>query len=264
MNKEIKYVEDLVIGGNLAALEFAYREGFHIFYEKLETPFHLEQTKEGINKKDVIENYAFLLSLAGLNLHSHLVAEHRIERKKLVISGKVPWVSEYKYNNLHDFRIKNEKSKIYKVIDYIDVRSCGTHDIRELKRKDNFVKEIYFYPSQRSNNSKRFDPLTHNYELIPKDAILVSYIKGRDLENDNFSPVYSRLILKEVMKEVGIKGKSRGFDSNGKPRPRGAINLEFAKREISEIEEFDRNYYYTQSKHSYLNKLFGFLYGRKR
>lgn len=260
--KQIKQIKDLVIGGNLAALEFAYKEGFHIFYEKLETPFHLEHTKEGLNKKDIIENYAFMLSLAGLNLHSHIVAEHRIERKKLVISGRVPWIIEYRYENLHDFRIKNEKSKIYKVVDYIDVRSCGTHDIRELKRDDNFVKEIYFYPSQRSNNSKKFDALTHNYELIPKDAILVSYIKGKDLEKEEYSQVYSRLILKEVMKEVGITGKNRGFNSDGTPRPKGAIKLEFARREIKEIEEDLRDYYYMNSSHGYLSRLFGYMYGR--
>jgi hypothetical protein len=262
MKKEIKKVENLVIGGNLAALEFAYREGFPIFYEKLEVPFQLDQTVEGTNKKDIIENYAFMLSLAGLNLHSHIVAEHRLANKKLVLTGRVPWSIEYRYEKLHDFRERNTKNKLYKVVDYIDVRSCGTHDIRELKRDDNFVKEIYFYPSQRSNNSKRFDALTHNYELIPKDAMLVSYLKGKELEKEEFSPIYSRLILKETMKEVGIKGKSRGFEENGKPRPRGAIKLEFSKREINEIEEHDRNYYYAQSKHPYLNKLFGHMYGK--
>ena len=58
-----KKVKNLVIGGNLAALEFAFREGFPVFYDKLEVPFRLEQTKEGTNKKDLIQNYAFLLSI---------------------------------------------------------------------------------------------------------------------------------------------------------------------------------------------------------
>lgn len=264
MNKEIKYIDDLVIGGNLAALEFAYREGFHVFYEKLETPFHLEQTNEGVNKKDIIENYAFLLSMSGLNLYSHIVAEFRLDKKKLTISGKVPWIIEYHYKNLHDFRLKNEKNTLYKVVDYINIRSCGTHDIRELRREDDFVKEIYFYPSQRSNNSKRFDALTHNYELIPKDVILVSYIKGKDLEKEEYSPIYSRLILKETMKEVGITGKSRGFEKDGTPRSRGAIKLEFANREIKEIETQERQYYYMSSKHSYLSKIFNHMYARRQ
>ena len=45
-----KKISDLVVGGNLAALEFAFREGFPVIYEKLEIPFHLEQTKEQIRR----------------------------------------------------------------------------------------------------------------------------------------------------------------------------------------------------------------------
>jgi hypothetical protein len=261
-NKVVKKVKDLVIGGNLEALEFAFREGFHVFYENLEAPFHLEQTKKGINKKDIVENYAFLLSLSGLNLHSHLVSEYRLGKEKLTITGKTPWILEVEYENLHDFRKARNKNVLYKVVDYINVRSCGAHDIRELKTEDNFVKEVYFYPSERANTSKKFSLATHNYETVLKDAIVVSYLNYSQIENEDFSPIYSRLRLKELMKEAGIKGKKCGINERGKQK-HNAIKLEFAKREINEIEQTDRQFYYTQSKHSYLQKLFGYLYGRK-
>jgi len=262
-NKTVKKVKDLVIGGNLEALEFAFREGFHVFYEHLETPFHLDQTKQGLTKKDVVENYAFLLSLAGLNLHNHMVSESRLGKDRLTITGNIPWSIEVEYETLHDFRKGRNKNVIYKVVDYINVRSCGAHDIRELKTEDNFAKEIYFYPSQRSNKSKKFSLSTHNYETTIKDAMVVSYLNYSQIESEDYSPIYSRLRLKEIMKEVGIKGKKCGFEKNGKQK-HNSIKLEFARREINEIEETDRQYYYTESKDAYLQRLFGYLYGRKR
>lgn len=260
-NKQVKIVKDLVVGGNLEALEFAFREGFHIFYEKLESPFHLETTNSGLNKKDIIENYAFLMSLSGLNLHAHINSEYRLGKDKLTITGKVPWILEVKYETLHDFRKSKNKNVIYKVIDYIDVRSCGNHDIKELKTEYNFVKEIHFYPSQRSNKSKKFSPSTHDYESVTKDAMVVSYLDYSQIQNEDYSPIYSRLRLKEIMQEIGIKGKKCGITETGKQRYK-QIKLEFSKREINEIETFDRQYYYTDSKHYYLGKLHGILHGK--
>lgn len=257
----MKKVENLVIGGTLAALEFAFREGFPVFYDKLEVPFRLEQTKEGVNKKDVIENYAFILSLAGLNFASHLNHEYRIIKNKLVISGNRPWKKEIEFETLHDFTNKKTSQTTYKVIDFINVRSCGPHDIKELRTEDRFVKEIYFYPSQRMNSSKNFSLATHDYETVQKDIMVVSYLNAREAEKEDFSPIYSRLRLKELMKEVGIKGKKCGFTADGKQKY-NSIKLEFSKREINEIEEEERNYYYSQSKNPYLNRLYKHLYGR--
>jgi hypothetical protein len=257
---KINKIKNLVIGGNLQALEYAFREGFPIFYEKLEIPFHLEETKEGINKKDIIQNYAFLLSMAGLNLNSYLVAEYRLENNILFLSGKIPWKLIYQADNIIDFRKQSEEIT-YKVIDYINVRSCGNHDIRELRTEENFVKEIYFYPSQRMNSSKNFSLSTHNYETVTKDVMIVSYLSKKQIEEEQYSQIYSRLKLKEIMKEVGIQGKKCGTRPNGKVK-RNAIKLEFEKREINEIETIERNYYYTESKNVYLNKLYKYLYGK--
>lgn len=260
--KEIKKIENLVIGGNLAALEFAFREGFPIFYEKLEVPFRLEQTKDGLSKKNILQNYAFLLSLAGLNYNTFLNGEHRLEDKKLIITGKQPWITEIHFEQLYDFTktLLDEETTV-KVVDYINVRSCGSHDIRELKTEESFVKEIYFYPSKRVNSSKNFSLLTHNYETTVKDAMVVSYIKRKDLHKEEYSEIYSRLKLKETMEAAGIVGKRRGTRPNGKVI-RSSIELEFAKREVLVIEEQKRNYYYTSSKNTYLNKLIGYIYGR--
>lgn len=257
--KEIKKVGDLVIGGNLAALEFAYKEGFPIFYDKLETPFRLDQTKDGISKKDIIENYAFLLSLAGLNYHSHIVDNYRLDDDKLIISGKTPWITEIYFDRIHDLR--NNKSALYKVVDYINVRSCGPHDLRELRTEENFVKEIYFYPSLRSNKTKKFNLARNDYETATKDVMLVSYLTGEEIEQEENSQIYSRLKLKQIMKDLGIKGRRQGKQKSGKTKY-CSIKLEFAKREINEIEENNRNYYYSESKNSYMNKIFKYMYGR--
>lgn len=257
--KQIKRVNELVIGGNLAALEYAYREGLPIFYEQLEVPFHLEKTNDGNNKKDIIENYAFLLSMAGLNLSSPLVGEHRLSKGKLTLTGRIPWILEIHYDKLHDYRISKRATTTFRVVDYINVRSCGPHDLRELNTKHRFVKEIYFYPSLRTNKTKKFSNF-HDYETATKDVMLVSYLKGSEIEKEKFSPIYSRLKLKEIMIDLGIKGKKYGKQKSGKIKYR-TINLEFDRREINEIEEYDRNLYYSQSKNEYLEKLRKYMYG---
>ena len=257
--KEVRKIVDLVYGGTLEALEFAYRNGYHIFYETLEKPFHLDKTKEGMVKKDVLENYSFLLSCSGLNLNCYVNEDYRLSDNKITISGN-PWIIEYHFDNLHNFADKRDKKKLYKVVDYINIRSCGTHDIRELRTEDNFVKEIYFYPSKRTNSSKNFSLMTHTFEKVVKDAYVVSYLTGKQIEEEEYSGIYSRLRLKEIMKEVGIKGKKSGT-RNGKPKY-GSIKLEFDRREINEIEENNRNYYYSKSNNLYLTKVYNYLYGR--
>ena len=111
------------------------------------------------------------------------------------------------------------------------------------------------------NSSKKFSLFTHNYETITKDAMIVSYLTKEQIEDEEYSQIYSRLRLKELMKEAGIKGKRCGTRPDGKIK-RNAIKLEFDKREVNELEEVERNYYYTESRDPYLNKLFGYLYGR--
>lgn len=259
--KQLKKVRNLVIGGNLAALEFAFKEGYHVFYDKLETPLYLEKTKEGFSKKDILDNYCFLLSMSGLNLHTKYVAEFRIKQNSLFVTGKTSWQVEYRAEKIFDLRLQPDSNTLYKVVDYINVRSCGHHDLRELKTEDNFVKEVYFYPSKRCNSSKNFSLSTHTYETVTKDVIVVSYLTKKQIDKDEYSQIYSRLKLKELMKESGIKGKRCGVTENGSIK-RNSIKLEFEKREIMEIEAHERNYYYTNSKNEYINRISGYLYGK--
>ena len=259
--KEIIELENLVIGGDLESLEFAFREGYPIFYEELDAPLFLERTKEGVLKKDIMHNYAFILSLAGLNLSSRLNYEYRISKKTLTITGVTAWIKEYKFQNLFDFRNKFSQSETYKVVDYINIRSCGHHDLREIKIKDDTIKEVIFYPSLRNNLSKNFDIFRQSYETITKDAIVISHLKGRDIEKEENSHIYTRLRLKEIMKEAGIRGKKCGFYDNGKQKY-NPIKLEFEKREILKIEKNERNYFYSKSKNYYMNKMYKYFYGR--
>lgn len=262
--KQIVNINEIVLGGNLKALEYAFKEGLPIFYDKLEVPFVFEKTKEGIDKKDIIQNYAFLLSLAGLNFHSPFVNSFSLQEKKIVIQGGNRSILEINANKVFDFRIdETDEEYIFKVIDYINVRSCGSHDLREIKTEDNFVKEIYFYPSKRANSSKNFSLYTHTYEKVVKDAMVVSYLTRKQIESEDYSPIYSRLRLKEIMKEAGIQGKKRGTRANGNII-RSSILLEFDKRQIIEKEKEERNYYSNASKNRYITKLQGYMHGRKK
>lgn len=257
-----KAVDQLVIGGNINALEFAYYNSIPIFYDKLEIPSEDDVTKDNVSKRDLLFNYCFLLSLCGLNYSSYNITRYSLSENKLKGYGKLPWILEIEFNKLHDMSSFNLRNDVYKVIDYIDVRSAGYHKVTTIKTIHNFVSELRFYPSKRMNASKKYTPETHDYEKIAKDLMIISYLTPEELENDEYSPMYSRILAKQLMKEHGIEGRVRKKFQDGKIYRHG-ISLVFNKREVCKLEQHTRNYYYTSTKNKYLERLLKYLYGKK-
>lgn len=233
---KLKY-DNLVIGGSFDALYLAFSEGYPIIFKDLEKPF--KQDKIGdTNKKDFYEMMLFLLGISNLNLFYSKVQDIRIEGNKVIVSGKKPWIHELEITNIHDFR--DEKTRTFKVVDTVSLTSMGPHNVFEIKTKDKFVKEVYI-------------------EFVRKHQIakVVSYLTQAELNKEDFSPVYSRLRLKQLLKENGIKGRKKcievrpGFKAGQRYTP---PRLEFVSREIHKFSR-EKKEYVPKSKDPYIQRL---------
>jgi hypothetical protein len=226
-------LDNLVIGGNLKALQFALKNGFPIVYKELELPFEFDYLDDNFSKRDYQEYIAFLLAVSGLNYFGDKIENFTVQDKKVKVTGKRAWVQEFNCKNIYDFRIDFETyDGICQVADWINIRSCGLHSVRFIDDcGDDFVKKVVFYPSQRQNKSKLFYESNTEYEKIPKDLVSLSFLTKQQLSDESYGPVYSRLKTLEMLKKNGLKGKKVGFSSTGKPST-APIKIEFEKREI--------------------------------
>ena len=248
---KFKY-DNLVLGGSLDALYFAFTEGYPIIYKDLEKPFELDKIGDR-NKKELVEQILFLLALSNLHPFANKVEELRVEENKVFVSGKRPWIAEIEAKTIHDFR--NSQTDMYKVVDLINVRSCGCHDFHIITGKANFVKEIHFHPSQRSLETKNF-LIQKNPKLtwaeLTKDIQAIYYLNKKQLDDEEYGPVYSRIKAKQMMKDAGILGKKRWI---AHPNWRLGIRLEFAKREVFKLDSDPNKEYKLESKNEYITFL---------
>jgi hypothetical protein len=127
----------------------------------------------------------------------------------LRIATKSAKTFEVKYKQLYIFDDHNvsglspsstKNSQIFKVLDWFDVSRGGKHDIDYICTNEEFVNEIYFYPS----------------ELNPakKDLVSISYLTQEQLDNYEYSDTYARFKIISELKNAGIRGSKNGKNPN--------------------------------------------------
>ena len=99
----LKCIEkNIVIGGNLKALQFALKKGYPIVYKELELPFEFDYIDDTLTKRDYLEYMAFLLSVAGLNYFGDKIENIVVGDNKVKVSGKRAWLCEIECENIHE------------------------------------------------------------------------------------------------------------------------------------------------------------------
>ena len=84
-----------------------------------------------------------------------------------------------------------------------------------------FVKDIIFYPTDRSDNRNL------------KDLVAVSYLTDEQINDFNYSDTMAKFKIIEMMKDAGIRGARNGRDVNNPERFKYyAIKIEPAQRII--------------------------------
>ncbi len=256
--------DEVVVGGGLSALVYAYATDSVLvrafddgpppfdFFEPdtdlgvfsynpvaYELKSNVGIKTVGAPKRELWDRLSFLMSIGGNLPFSDKVNSIRIdqEEKTALVIGVGSSSTKFGYNRLRVFDTKGLHgleldslsdspnflpSAKFKVFDWFNVRSGCKHEHDHLYTGDDFVSEIYFYPSER---------LDGNHNL--KDLVAISYLTEEQLNDIEYSDTYSRLKVRALMKEHGIRGTRNGRD----PKRPGkykyyAIRIESAMRDV--------------------------------
>jgi hypothetical protein len=201
----------------------------------------------GASKRDIWERLVFMKSLSGTAPMSEKLENIRIDMAQQTVTAAGCGASvTYQYDALRVFdasgvggieqlattpSLSQEK---HKVVDWINVRSGCRHKFDYLSCDSDFVKEIYFYPSDRMHG---------DHDI--KDAVAISYLNDDELNNYEFSDTYARMKVTAIMKNNGIRGTRNGRDTRDPSKFKYyALKLESAYREVYRsrtLEYFDKN-----------------------
>jgi hypothetical protein len=229
--------DKVVIGGGLNAIICAHKTSSYIICNTLVRIFPYDTCSAGRPlgrlKLDLYEELAYDLALKGKHPFVDRVSSVRVnlEESTLRVTTKRSRSFKVKFNQLHVFDDENihglpsRLSDIdqYRVLDWFDVRSGAKHECENLHSDTDFVRNIFFYPSER---------VSGNHDK--KDLVCESYLTREQLHDVDYSDTIVRLKATNMMKEAGIKGTSNGKNKNL------SIKLELREREVIPIKNYKR------------------------
>jgi hypothetical protein len=241
--------EQIVIGSDINALTYAYTNALPLIFNSDKKPKFFERAELGVDlsifnvsnnlKLDLWKRLCFSMSLAGLLPIPRAASSLRVEGDILKVFVSKSKMVKFKFSQLVVFDDENmagldiySSEDKYKVYDWINVRSGGKHELEHLTFDDDFVKEVYFYPSKRIDG---------NHEN-KKDFVAISYLTKEELNDINYSDTYVRFKVKKIMEDHGVKGKRNGRnptypDRSTEPYRFLSIKLESADREVIRVKK---------------------------
>ena len=199
----------VVIGGTIDALQYAWDNSLPVVCCKQKPPVGYGASTLSDTKR--WEWLCFNLSLAGLIPFSDKASSIRITDEGVsivagtksyrVVSDNIIVFDDDGVAGLPD--PVGKTSDVYEVFDWMNVRSGMTHEHERLDSTSDFVKWIYFYPSERIDGN-------HN----KKDLVSISYMSEGQLQDPKYSEIYAKFKVLYMMREAGIKGQSAGVGKN--------------------------------------------------
>jgi len=232
---------EIVVGSNLTAVLYAFHNKLPIFFTTPQRPFRFDYLEPSLNltcvrlegvsrplithgqninvghaKELLWERLLFLLSLEGQMPLSDLCESMRYTGETLVCSNEYSKIAEIKFEKAYYFGDDNctglteEKTvadPTYMCYDWIAFNRGGKHEIDFIETADDFVKQIWFYPTDRIDGSS---PV--------KDACLVSRLTETELLNFDYSQTMARFKMIAEMENRGMKGLFNGYSPTGTPK----------------------------------------------
>ena len=231
-------MQSLVIGGSLNALIYSYKMGMPVLFVRPDAPSRFDylpgDTLTGVTQRQAWEALMFILNLSGLLLYPNMANRLKVEEHRLIVKTDRSVVT-IEFDNLvifDDFgldglpKLTAETKDKNRVVDWINVRSSGRHDINFLYDDSDFVSEVIFYPSDRSDNKNH------------RDLVAISYLTDDEVLDFDHSSTMVKFKVLEMMKGAGIKGKRNGLDPRDKSKYKYyAIKLEPAKRIVRNLSK---------------------------
>jgi len=227
-------IEELVIGNSLEAVSYSYLNEKPLILNSIKKPYFFEffekdcclnkypvKTLEyelttpvgakivGASKLEIWEKLVFYLSISGLAPVTDKVYSIRIENDNLLkITTDNSRVIRIKFDKLRIFDTEKitgfgslDEVNNFKIVDWINVRSGMKHKYDYFETEDDFIKEVYFYPSQRVGAGEKDER---------KDLVAISYLTKEQLNDFEYSDTYAKFKILNLMKAAGIKGPKNG------------------------------------------------------
>ncbi len=238
------HFDKIIVGGSLAALLYAHKNKIPVVYASPQVPLFFEVDRQGNSKKQLWYKVAFQLSLGGLILSHHRTTGYRIEDNNVLkVFTDGPFVSIIHYgelivfddNKLEGWEGELKYNKKYRVLDWINDRQSSPHRVEFLRGDDDFVKEVYFYPSERIDGNWSGK----------KDILALSHLSREQLDSVEYCDTYVRFKVLHLMQKAGIVGPKNGINTKS---PTGhnhlSVKIETARRQaelvvIPPIDEDD-------------------------
>ena len=228
-------LEKAIVGGTLSSFLYSYINNIPIVINNLNPPHRFEKV-ETHSKLELWKKLYFLLSLSGLNLVGDTGQRTRVKSKNTIsVATSNTSLVEIIFDMLIVFDDENvtglpasveelsqTKNKLL-VLDWMIARPCMEHDFEHFNTGDDFVKDVYLYPTERMTG---FHPRK-------KDVVAVSYLTSDQLQEFEHSDTYARFKTTNIMKNNGITGRKNGH-ANGK-QIHYELRLEVEKREIKKL-----------------------------
>ena len=230
-----------MIGSSLEALMFAFNNELPVFFSEARRPFrfdylapatdvsslqleNVEKTlkgfgpdiKVGAPKELLWERLMFVLSYFGKVPAANLCKSMRYNGDTLTLSNEYAKIGEVRFNHCYYFGDDSchtllEEKKVdnpnYVCYDWVAFNGGGKHNVDYIETDDFFVKQIWFYPSDRIDGNT---PV--------KDACVVSHLTQQQLLEFEYSETMARFKMIYEMEKRGMKGKFNGYGPNGKPK----------------------------------------------
>jgi len=222
LDRHIYEKSQIVIGGCLSSLLYAYKNDLPVVFINPRPPFRYDKVEseydlsflglppfETYYQKQVWERLLLLLGLSGNLPLSNNAAGLRVVDDLLTVTTENHRVVKFKFDRLIIFDdegvtglppMSGQIAAKNRVIDWVNVRSGCTHSHDELKTNDDFVSHIIFYPSDRTDNNNL------------KDLVSVSYLTDEELQDHEYSDTMVKFKVQKMMKEAGIRGARNGRD----------------------------------------------------
>ena len=260
LEDHIYHYDNLVIGSDLNAVVFAYLKGYPLVINRDVFPFRfdcfdrnvdlsklclgleeiqLQEKTLGPSRLDTYKHLSFVLNLAGLSPLGRRLYSCRLKEDNLLkITTKNSRMIQVEFDQLYIFNdenilglpepVESLNKEMYKVFDWIDATCCTTHPHQYFETEDNFIREVYFYPTERLDGN----------HPNKKDLVALSYLNGEQLRDYEYSDTYARFKILNIMKEAGIKGARNGRDMLDKTKYKHyALKIQPQKREVLSLQK---------------------------
>jgi hypothetical protein len=244
LGKHIYEYDTVIIGGSLRALLYSYMSGLPCIYTHLKPPFRFdalapdqEFKKIGLstrNHREAFERLVMVQGTSGQLLTGASATSLNINDNTLKVTTPHSRLARFSFEKLIILCDEDiyglppiEKEVIHpsRVIDWLHCRSGMEHAFDYLPGSDDFVQDVYFYPSDRFG--------VQTSSRVRKDVVSVSHLTPSQLQEFEYSETMARHKVTQIMKDAGIKGARNGRDTKNPSLYRYySVKLESAERVI--------------------------------